>query len=139
MKTLSLNIELLPIHKNLQEIAQEQFRKYSLEVNGWKLEWEKSKKYLGRCCFHQKVITLSVYWVLYLPEAETKDTILHEVAHALTWQRYEMDKWEVPANFWKKMSKDYLGHGFIWQTFCKQVGAKPISCYNGEVKLPQVK
>jgi predicted SprT family Zn-dependent metalloprotease len=134
-----INIELLPIHKNLQVVTNEFLQKYSLDACGWKLEWEKSKKYLGKCYFHHKTITLSVYWSLYLPAEETKDTILHEIAHALTWEQFNRDKVEISPAFWKKMSNDYLKHGVIWQMFCKQVGAKPIACYDGEVKLPTVK
>ena len=52
-------------------------------------------------------ITLSRHYVVLLPEAEVKDVILHEIAHAL-----------VPN----------ANHGPAFMAMCRKVGAKPARC-----------
>ncbi len=51
-------------------------------------------------------------------EAEVRDTLLHEIAHALTGSR--------------------AGHGPAWQKVALAIGAKPRRCYSDEeVRQPQ--
>ena len=130
-------MSLLPQHRSLEEQVNIFLQKWNL--NHWKFEWEPSRKFLGRCYFAKRLITLSKYYCLFLPEEENKDTILHEIAHALTWEQYLIDQNTVHHNLWSNMRKAYLGHNLVWELFCKQVGAKPQKCYNGEIQLPKLK
>jgi predicted SprT family Zn-dependent metalloprotease len=132
-------VSLLPKHFEIAALAQAEFKKYYLDINGWKFAWNSETKVLGRCYYSQKTIALSRYYSLFLPDEENKDTILHEIAHALTYEQFFKDAKEVDSRLHGKMLKDYLGHGIVWETFCRQVGAKPQRCYNGEVRIPDVK
>lgn len=127
---------LLPQHKQLEVIANDFLQKHSL--THWKFNWLDSRKFLGKCFYAQNTIALSKYYCLFLPESDNTDTILHEIAHALTWEQYKKDLIQVHSSMHLKMSKAYLGHGLVWQLMCKQVGAKPQACYDGEIRIPKV-
>ena len=72
--------------------------------NTWHFEWMNSKRAIGQCRSFRYVnagkIRLSTHLIPTMDEAEVKDTILHEIAHALvgghhghdwTWQRKAME------------------------------------------------
>jgi hypothetical protein len=133
----SKSIQLLPQHLELEKMAYESLQKWELTPK-WRFAWEDSKTVLGRCHYDQKVITLSRYYCLFLPDEENKDTILHEIAHALTREQLWEDIKKVPVNTnFKQMQNAYLGHGLIWELFCKKVGAKPAACYDGAIQIPK--
>jgi Zn-dependent membrane protease YugP len=58
----------------------------------------------GQCSYRNKVIRLSWTMMAKHSEASVTDTILHEIAHALT---------------------PYAEHGPAWQRKCLEIGAKP--------------
>jgi predicted SprT family Zn-dependent metalloprotease len=64
-------------------------------------------------------ISLSRHLVKLNEEAEVTDTILHEIAHALTMGD---------------------GHGAKWKAKCVEIGCRPIRCYSSnEVDTPTLK
>lgn len=87
-------------------------RNKSLFDMGWRFEWSRSKKRIGCCQYSTKTIQLSRLYV-----ENTKDpnlfvnTILHEIAHALT-----------PGH----------NHDNIWKKACVIVGANPERLCNDE-------
>lgn len=83
----------------------------------WKFEWNKRKSALGVCNYAKKKIFLSEYFIGRVPTDELKDTILHEIAHALTYIRHGQ-----------------RGHGPVWKRVCVEIGAKPVRCHEGEIK-----
>jgi len=132
----SKSLILLPQHRQLENIAVDFLQKWGLSK--WKFAWDDSKTILGRCFYQYNTITLSKYYCLFLSEQENKDTILHEIAHALTWEQYKKDLTQVPSAYHAKMGKDYLSHNLVWQLMCKKVGAKPQACYSGEIRIPKI-
>lgn len=62
---------------------------------------------LGVCLSSDKTIILSAYHIDIHPDNEVIDTIMHEIAHALT-----------PG----------CGHGLTWMDMAKKLGANPIPC-----------
>lgn len=71
-----------------------------LTVNG-------TKRALGQCYRYGNTpteIRLSKHWMSHLSEDKVRDTILHEIAHALT-----------PGD----------GHGYRWKAMCRKIGANP--------------
>ena len=75
-----------------------------LAVDGWTaVVNHRTKRRLGRCRYSQKVIEVSA-WILADP-VEARDTILHELAHALAGPE--------------------AGHGPVWKAWAVKVGAKP--------------
>lgn len=67
---------------------------------------DRKKKTLGHCSNGHKAIALSLFHIEADDVAEVRDTILHEIAHALT-----------PGH----------GHDEVWQAKAMQVGARPFS------------
>ena len=82
----------------------------------WRFEFDHARRRFGCCKYAQKAITLSRPLTLLNTEVEVRDTILHEIAHALT-----------PGD----------GHGARWRAACMRLGAKPQRCYrDNEVVAP---
>ncbi|GAA1920690.1 hypothetical protein GCM10009737_22770 [Nocardioides lentus] len=52
-------------------------------LHGWTLRFDRAKRRAGVCRHHERVIGLSGPLTLLHDEAEVRDTVLHEVAHAL--------------------------------------------------------
>lgn len=71
----------------------------------------------GRCHGGRKRIELSGHVMRDWPIAEVIDTILHEIAHALT--------------------PNDAGHGDEWRAKCREIGARPDRTYSEDLKVSQ--
>lgn len=91
-----------------EEFAKQELRKWGLFE--WRFKWIKSKRIFGSCSHTFKTIELSTHLTSLNKEKEVKDTILHEIAHALS-----------PYN---------AGHNYIWKQNCIKVGVKAERCYD---------
>jgi predicted SprT family Zn-dependent metalloprotease len=108
-KTLALS--LMAQHKLIKD--------FWLEPAGhsWTLRWTQSKRIFGTCCHREHVIEISKPLTELNLEADVKDTVLHEIAHALLGPGH--------------------GHGEEWKLLAMSIGAKPQRCYDSErVKMP---
>lgn len=86
----------------------------------WSFEFDNSKRRFG-CCFHgRNRITLSKSLVLLNDEARVRNTILHEIAHALVGVGH--------------------GHDAVWKSIAIQIGCDGNRCYSTkEVETPEAK
>ena len=75
---------------------------------GWSFAFDHARRRFGRCDYTGRRITLSRPLTLLNGVDEVRDTLLHEVAHALT-----------PGSH----------HGPAWRAACERVGARPARCY----------
>ena len=83
-------------------------------LDNWYFEFDRAKRRFG-CCHHMKrKITLSAYMTLLNNESEIKDTILHEIAHALCPPKE--------------------GHGRVWKQTAQSIGCNATRCCSSEVK-----
>jgi predicted SprT family Zn-dependent metalloprotease len=80
-------------------------------LSGWSFRFDHARRRFGSCRYRERVITLSRPLVLLNDVAEVRDTILHEIAHALS-----------PGD----------GHGPKWRAACRQIGARPVRCYSDQ-------
>ncbi len=80
----------------------------------WSFAFNRHKTHLGLCRYDDRRIELSIHYVLANDEPSVRDTVLHEIAHALAG----------PA----------AGHGRLWKRWCERLGATPRSC--GEATMP---
>ena len=88
------------------------------ELHDWTFAFNRRKRAFGLCDFHKRTIYLSAVLTELNAEAEVRDTLLHEIAHALAG----------PG----------AGHGPTWRKVAQAVGAKPRRCYSAEeVRQPQ--
>lgn len=93
--------------------------KHGLFDEGWFFEFDRAQRRFG-CCHHRtKTITISKPLVKLNEEHHVKDTILHEIAHALVGSRN--------------------GHNRIWKNKAFEIGADPTRCYDSTVVQPKAK
>ena len=87
-------------------------------LHDWTFKFDSHKITFGRCWWHRKLVTISKPMALLNSDTDVVDTLLHEIAHALT----PMDRC----------------HGIAWQAKCVEIGAKPERFYCAE-KIEQPK
>lgn len=88
-------------------LAKQLMRQHGLD--GWSFAFDHARRRFGRCNYTHRRITLSRPLTLLNNLDEVRDTILHEIAHALT----PGDK-----------------HGVKWRLMCLKIGARPRRCYD---------
>ncbi|MFP4146006.1 MAG: SprT-like domain-containing protein [Phycisphaeraceae bacterium] len=93
-------------------LAQKLLAEHGLE--NWAFRYNHRKRAMGLCRYDEKRIELSLHFVRRNGEAAVRDTILHEIAHAIAGPE--------------------AGHGPKWRRVCQQIGAEPTRC--GEAKMP---
>ena len=97
-----------------QRLARQLMDKHGLA--DWSFRFDRSRKRFGMCAAARRLISMSAYLTHLNSEAKVRDTILHEIAHALE-----------PGD----------GHGTRWKARCLALGAKPVRCYSSaEIVTP---
>jgi len=74
----------------------------------WSFAFNRRKRALGLCLYDARRIELSRYFVIAHDQPAVRDTILHEIAHALAGRT--------------------AGHGPRWKAICCRIGATPERC-----------
>jgi predicted SprT family Zn-dependent metalloprotease len=103
------------LQQDAHDLAVRLMRQHRL-LPTWRFEFDRSKVRFGRCTYGSKVISLSRYLVELNTDAEVRDTILHEIAHALT-----------PRG---------AGHSHKWRAVAQSIGCTAMRCYGDEVVRP---
>ncbi len=89
--------------------------KHNLIQNGWVFKFDNAITFFGRCHYGSKTITLSKNLTLANDEQKVINTILHEIAHALT-----------PNH----------NHDPVWVRKAIEIGCDGKRCYSEEVINP---
>lgn len=89
----------------VEKIARELIALHGLR--SWSFQFDRARRRAGATHFQKQLITLSPYFMENFSEAEVRDTILHEIAHALAG----------PG----------AGHGPKWKKICQEIGANPVA------------
>jgi predicted SprT family Zn-dependent metalloprotease len=97
-----------------EKLVTELMEKHGLIQAGWKFNWLKHSSIAGVCNYTQKEINLSLELTMLNTENEVRDTIVHEIAHALT-----------PND----------GHGRKWKAKCVEIGCRPEQFFTNEQKV----
>ena len=104
----------------IQQWAVEQMNKWDLIEEDWAFVWDnKAVRRYGQCRYHKKEIGVTKKMAILNTIEETKDVVLHEIAHAKTGSGH--------------------GHDAMWKRWCVRVGARPERCYKPESKGGTVK
>ena len=102
---------------NAETLAISLMSQHGLIADGWRFEWDRGLRRFGCCHYGSKKITLSAHIARLNDEANIRDTILHEMAHALVGRGHH--------------------HNYVWKAKCREIGANPERCYDGnEVTAP---
>lgn len=68
-------------------------------LDGWSFQFDSAQKRAGACDFNTKVISLSRLYCIKASDAAVRDTILHEIAHALAGPKHNHDA------TWKRIAR----------------------------------
>lgn len=90
---------------NLYHAEQMAIKLVAKHIPEYSFKWNRRKKTYGLCSYRTKTIQLSTFLTKSCPEEQVRDTILHEIAHAIAG--YE------------------AGHGPKWKAVARQIGAAP--------------
>lgn len=104
------------------DLLKEEMGAHGLIDLGWSAKLDDAKKRFGVCRMGPKEISISRPLVSLNPLEEVRDTILHEIAHALSWE----------------IHKEPCGHDERWREICVRIGARPDRCYDEEVIQPEL-
>ncbi|HEY7425103.1 MAG TPA: SprT-like domain-containing protein [Gemmataceae bacterium] len=100
-------------HRNtVRKLALELMTRHGL--HDWNFGFNRRKRAMGLCRYAARTIELSIYLVDRNGAEEVRDTILHEIAHALVGSEH--------------------GHDAVWKRKCLEIGAKPERC--GQADMP---
>lgn len=92
-----------------QSLCERLMEQHGLLDKGWRFLWNTTrKKAFGLCSSYTKTIELSVHLTAINEEHHVRDTVLHEIAHALVGSQ--------------------LGHNQQWKLTCIAIGARPQRC-----------
>lgn len=75
------------------------------ELSSWKVSFNNRKKAFGICNYRTREISLSKLFIPFMTDEAVKDTIVHEIAHALT-MGHDHD------NVWKRKCIELGGNGY---------------------------
>lgn len=81
-------------------------------LSDWTVEYDAAKRRAGICRFDRRVLGLSAPLTTLHSEAEVRDTILHEVAHALAGPRH--------------------GHDAVWRATALRIGCSGERCVSAD-------
>ena len=96
-----------------RQLALELMTKHGL--TDWNFQFDNAKRRLGQCKYRTKTISLSQNYLPLRPKAETKNTILHEIAHALVGAGH--------------------GHDLTWKMKAREIGCDAERLYKGKARV----
>ena len=105
-------MDLIKLHK-VKEFALQKMEEWGLIEEGWSFVWDtRAVRRYGQCRYRQREIGVTKVLANLNTIEESKDVVLHEIAHALTGPGH--------------------GHDWAWKQKCVLVGARPERCYTSE-------
>ena len=112
-------MDLIKLHK-VKEFALQKMEEWGLIEEGWSFVWDtRAVRRYGQCRYRQREIGVTMVLANLNTIEESKDVVLHEIAHALTGPGH--------------------GHDWAWKQKCVLVGARPERCYKSEMQGGNVK
>lgn len=92
-------------------LAQDLMREHGLLDANWILRVDRSKGRAGSCNYHTKTISISKYLIDTGDLDALRNTVLHEIAHALVGAEH--------------------GHNEVWRSKALEIGCNGHTCYTG--------
>lgn len=102
--------------EDARRLTSELMREHGLLELGWHYRIGKGTRTLGTCSHSKKRITIMGPYISHADEASVRETILHEIAHALV--KPVRDPW---TGRWDQ-------HGAAWKAKCIEIGGSGERC-----------
>ena len=104
-------------------IKEWEYLKKKWRLKDWKLIFSNGKRQLGHCNCRKKTISLSAAYMRTNPYEVLKDTLLHEIAHALQF-----------------VNTGKTDHGREWKNIAMELGCTPERCVSSDdIDIPRGK
>ena len=97
-------------HAFALSLGHDLFKQYHLD--DWRLVLDHARRRAGQCDYRNKTISLSRHYVRHATQDHIKDTLLHEIAHALVGPNH--------------------GHDAVWRQKARQIGCTATRCHKLE-------
>ena len=101
--------------RDISDIAHELLAKHGL--NDWQFCFDHAKSRAGLCNYSKKIISISRSYANEVKISDVKNTILHEIAHALVGHSH--------------------GHDAAWKVKALEIGCDAKRCHNVKFSLPR--
>lgn len=98
-----------------KKLALDLMEEHGLTNKGWRFMFDTARNRAGVCKHQIKVIGLSKYLLPHMKDLKVKDTILHEIAHALVGSNH--------------------GHDWTWKRQAMAIGCNGNRCYNPHTEM----
>ena len=98
-----------------EELAMRLMEQHGLE--GWSFQFSDATRQAGVCQYSLKVIGMSRLYCVHVTDQEVRDTILHEIAHAIVGPGHHHDR--------------------IWKATARSIGCTGDRCHTAEFALPR--
>lgn len=95
-------------HTDFIDLIESLMEEHRLFEKGWTYTLDRAKRRLGQCDPNMKTISLSAEHVFHHDRHSIKETVLHEIAHALVGPGH--------------------GHDEVWQAKAVELGTPPTKC-----------
>lgn len=93
--------------QEFKKLAQDYIEKY-IPGHNYIFKYNKGYRRVGYCNIKDKIISVSEVLLEQAGFDEAMDTLLHEIAHAIAYEKYNS-----------------YGHTQAWRNICCEIGAKP--------------
>lgn len=87
-------------------------------LHDWSFKFDRAVQRAGSCQYRTKTITLSRALMVNWSEDAVRNTVLHEVAHAIAGHR--------------------AGHGPLWRAHARRIGCTGTRCWTPSADAPQL-
>lgn len=87
------------------------------ELNKWEFKFDQSTRRAGCCTYHDKCISISFDLARNASDEDIRDTLLHEIAHALVGKKH--------------------GHNVVWKEKAREIGCSGDRCHRLEFAPPR--
>lgn len=88
---------------------------HGLTAKGWRFEWDNAARRFGQCRYTTKTISMSRKLTVQRTEDAVRNTMLHEIAHALVGSA--------------------AGHGYVWQAKAISIGCDGKRCSDDPIQI----